>query len=522
MHQTMIASVRTAYNVLIDSLNKLYLTYKLVLSTLTHRVVGWVEDLVGRVKHKLKKTKNAAVSWLHTTFQNLIHGAARYHRTLLIVAAISVVPLARGACTLSNNERLSNFATSIKSAFLYVPLIGKKIGPLVASVITATDVDSIFRPLCYAFGMTPQQRTEKRRRELSEDVVLAGLRARIETQKHNQHPSPRRGASSSTAPSTTFKPTHADEETTAAANGGTALQSDTFGEMLVKKRYEAPGHQILLVSGSNKSRPWTTIVNENHIEAAKGIADYMYYESNLGEETPPRSWQWMKIDILHSIALNMITTRTAQRYRYILWVDDDILLRPLAGWIYDYTSKMNAATPAAWMLIAKDAGTGGSVNTGMMLFNFSSDHEDKDVNLPIYLVVNGLTEIWDAGDKYGTSYCPNQSCLHEQEAVERLIQEGADLFTPQRLIVVDPRDGTQNINTFCRRSHYDTKRNMNLNYSNDVDEYRYRVTDNSVHVTGMEEWLRMHTIRELNDLMKRDSSSITRDSIRGLCGNDDY
>lgn len=104
-----------------------------------------------------------------------------------------------------------------------------------------------------------------------------------------------------------------------------------------------------------------------------------------------------------------------------------------------------------------------------------------------------FSEIWNRRFKatkegtYGT--CPNQSCLHEQQALQDLMEfDSSEASKYVRIIPqrdpYDPGDGW-GINTFHRASHYDTERDSFLNYKRDPVETKWRKGDFIGQATGM-------------------------------------
>ena len=90
---------------------------------------------------------------------------------------------------------------------------------------------------------------------------------------------------------------------------------------------------------------------------------------------------------------------------------------------------------------------------------------------------------WE-GYTYGT--CPNQSCLHEQQAITDLLASEPELA--KRTMIVNQRDesdpvGGWGINTFKRHDHYDIARNSHLKYDN--DQFPSRPKDFIQQCTGL-------------------------------------
>ena len=186
-----------------------------------------------------------------------------------------------------------------------------------------------------------------------------------------------------------------------------------------------------------------------------------------------------------------------------MWIDDDIMMAPNRqggkSWITDLIkNKLGSYVLKTTMLISRDAGDINQVNTGLMIFDVTKSMRDSSIEL--------LDVIWSEGAKNDghLAYCANQSCLHEQQAVNDIIANSWSWRN--KISIMNPRENKFNLNTFCRRSHYDENRDMYLNYHNDSEEYEYKPGDNTAHATGMEPKLRLKMLQWLKRSMDGTSS----------------
>lgn len=225
---------------------------------------------------------------------------------------------------------------------------------------------------------------------------------------------------------------------------------------------------VTVLSGSNSAREWTTDVRENH-EMFANTRGYLYKYLNLSDWTSAskgKQPQWLKI---HALLATMRDTDS----EYILWVDDDIVFTTTG----DFVEQMIGDMQEKSLLIARDIRL-DQVNTGMMLLRRGQE------------AINILEETWRLSNT-PLGFCPDQSCLHEQEALDGLISRGEVCAH-----VVNPVNELYNMNTMWRRSHYDESRkmtsgssrgsNMYLDYDeNDPPQQRWRWGMNTAHVSGM-------------------------------------
>lgn len=230
-----------------------------------------------------------------------------------------------------------------------------------------------------------------------------------------------------------------------------------------------PTHRVrpvTIVSGSHTERKWSKSVKANH-EAYARSQGYHYKYVNMTDWTSfsaNKEPQWLKV-------LALLQTLSTTESEHVLWVDDDVVFTSDD----DFVNAMIEDMQDKSLLIARDIRL-DQINTGMMLFRRGRD------------ATRILKSMWRASDST-LGYCKDQSCFHEQEALNNLIGRGDACAR-----VVDPVNALYNVKTMWRRSHYDERRksksrrgtNMYLDYDEtDPPSQRWHWGMNTAHVSGM-------------------------------------
>jgi hypothetical protein len=188
--------------------------------------------------------------------------------------------------------------------------------------------------------------------------------------------------------------------------------------------------------------------------------------------------QWSKV-------LWLLEGMDSSTCNYLMWIDDDILITNFNDFVTPLLHQLRDSKKD--VLLVRDAGQPDQANTGIMIFTNSIFSREF------------LKTLWRLRQEpvgnttLGT--CRNQTCLHEQEALNMLLQRHRDVYD-DRVMVILPREGAQNLNTFHRESHYDRRRHIHLVYDADTPSFRWKPGDNTCHCCGMEEGLRMEKIKE--------------------------
>eukprot|EP00927_Polykrikos_kofoidii_P083657 TRINITY_DN8619_c0_g1_i1.p1 TRINITY_DN8619_c0_g1~~TRINITY_DN8619_c0_g1_i1.p1 ORF type:complete len:535 (-),score=82.77 TRINITY_DN8619_c0_g1_i1:79-1683(-) len=270
--------------------------------------------------------------------------------------------------------------------------------------------------------------------------------------------------------------------------------------------------RVLVVSGSTVWWAWTHNVtwNQHLFTAMHDNLDYAFVdvEASQGLLGGRESYQpqWLKIRILQ----DLLMAGAGAVYRYILWMDDDIVVTSPNNFIEDMMDRIGEDQD---LLLAEDAGDpNGGVNTGIMLFRATQRSQGL------------LDSIWSMtahkapGGTLGT--CRNQRCLHEQAAINVLREQDPQFRSAVR--VVHPvEDEGFNMNTFYRRSHVDNERRIKMKYDKDPERYRWSPDRrlNTCHVTGMARSLRAAMIdtclqvAEQEFMQKASKLATSRDSF---------
>jgi len=238
-------------------------------------------------------------------------------------------------------------------------------------------------------------------------------------------------------------------------------------------------HVLIMISATDGPRPWTTLVQQNHESfCCKNGFDYImhvhHHPSMVGIQP-----QWSKVLWLLE---GMDSSSTC---RYLMWIDDDILITNFNDFVTPLLHQLKKSKKD--VLLVRDAGQPHQANTGIMILTNSTFSREF------------LKTLWRMRQEpvgnttLGT--CRNQTCLHEQEALNLLLQRHSHIYD-DRVMVILPREGSQNLNTFHRESHFDRKRLTQLVYDADTPSFRWKPGDNTCHCCGMEEGLRMEKIKE--------------------------
>ena len=249
-----------------------------------------------------------------------------------------------------------------------------------------------------------------------------------------------------------------------------------------KKRSLPTPISLLVLSGSHTTRPWTSIIEQNHRQfcALHQITYQMITETHPTIQTLSLEPYWSKIVWL----LDRMKDKDPQ-YTHVVWIDDDIVITSRHNFLKEAVEKLQHEQKE--VLILRDAGNPSHVNTGLMIFSNSPS------SLHILKQIFKLhTHRTSTNETLGT--CKNQSCLHEQDAFHLLLSRNTPIR--KKVLVMLPREGSFNLNTFYRKSHYDPYRQRFLHYDQDAWEFRWKVGDHTAHCTGMEPSLRLHMIHE--------------------------
>jgi hypothetical protein len=177
---------------------------------------------------------------------------------------------------------------------------------------------------------------------------------------------------------------------------------------------------------------------------------------------------------------------------WIVWMDDDALVANTKINLDKFIQTHGGSNPNTHVIVTHDMPFASTdINTGVLMVRNSP--ESRQFFDALWQKRN-LQTIRTPQYTYGA--CPNQICLHEQEAMHDLMKEQPQL---QKLVNVIPQRGEDGIgiNTFHRFDHYDIDRQMNLNYYyNDPWKSTFQSGDFITQCTG----LAMRGVRKLGDI----------------------
>jgi len=321
-------------------------------------------------------------------------------------------------------------------------------------------------------------------------------------------------------------------------------------------------NRTLILSASTRNTSWTKAVTENHALWARWVAhsDYQYIEDSkfgvtelwVEDDELDSEWNcsrmfslgsdrsecystegakqlqphWLKIHLLRKFMMQEASA-SFMKYSHLLWVDDDILFTSRVNLIDALYAKMDAESH---LIIALDVGhtttdkppdlvqhevtncktmlpvqTGKAwrqVNTGFMFFRNSPESRAL------------LRLVWKQRFS-DLGFCENQTCLHEQKALNNLLWESGELLCDNgsecnaagmrladgdklergqpRLVssvvkILEPYNYAEpalNLNTVWRLTHTWEGQLLPKDYSVDPLSWRWHWGDNMAHLSGM-------------------------------------
>jgi hypothetical protein len=264
-------------------------------------------------------------------------------------------------------------------------------------------------------------------------------------------------------------------------------------------------HGAVYIISGGESRPWTQAITYNHEEyARKNGHSYRFVPGN---SAAPRKPYWSKIRQL----IDELANPTLPKVNWILWCDDDIVITALDSdmlgrWQHDMVAKGKDVS------VSEDPAKFTVVNTGMILVRRS----ERALRL--------LQDLWRFGSGF-LSNCPQDRCLHEQQALRNLYNFGVagdpDRYKNILLVVPQRRKADDfNINTFHRESHYDPCREAYRDYDSDASHSRWAPGDFTCHVSGMNMHLRAKLLAECLEAAHGPNQfpSVTLMNSRDACG----
>lgn len=231
------------------------------------------------------------------------------------------------------------------------------------------------------------------------------------------------------------------------------------------------------------------VANNQQAFSEKNGYTYRVYEENLALETDPEAGDvafepyWSKIAGINMI-LNNQEPSIKDEPEWIVWMDDDaIISNPdfrFEDVLHHYTSLQEDLNFIVTTDSLSQAIESVPLNSAVLFIR--NNDWSRDFFRQVWEMRNTKVE----GKPYTYGTCPNQECLHEQQAITNLLFTHPELAEHARIIpqrdYFDPVEGW-GINTFRRESHYDVVRNQHLEYSGDW--YRARAGDFIQQCTGL-------------------------------------
>ena len=239
------------------------------------------------------------------------------------------------------------------------------------------------------------------------------------------------------------------------------------------------------ISGKSKVTLFTsyTIDNPERLEMSRMVAanqrqyceklgcEYVVFEENLAAPSLP---YWSKIKGI----LQLWKKNTPDEW--IVWIDDDAIITNPSIDLLEFINSHGGSDPNTDVIVTQDSRSAESwctaVNTGILIVRKS------------YFSYSFFSKLWRMRDDpvrgytYGT--CPNQKCLHEQQAMHDLLRSDHEYFKHVRIIPQRDERGI-GFNVFQRFNHYDVQRDMYLDYDGDPSSTRFRRGDFIAQCTGL-------------------------------------
>ena len=238
--------------------------------------------------------------------------------------------------------------------------------------------------------------------------------------------------------------------------------------------------QVLLVSASNRKSTWVQDVWQNQetfsiahgfkYEAINDISPYIENECILDNKVKSCEPQWTKINV-------MLQKLNNSRNSMVIWIDDDIVMMKKSNLFLEKYMVFMRNNNVHLLVSADSEARLSKTNTGIIIAQNTPEGK------------RALQEIWQKR-LTNLGVCENQSCLHEQESLNLLLEDRShrptiygNIYEGGILVVDQSADPEMNINTMYRKSHRDIKRDMNLFYD---DKHKFnKEYSNTCHVSGM-------------------------------------
>ena len=262
--------------------------------------------------------------------------------------------------------------------------------------------------------------------------------------------------------------------------------------------------RVLMISASDRNSNWVEKVRHNHRKYAKSanmryesinnLDKYIKNECEISGTKETCQKQWTKIPYL----MDKLKINNSEN-EVVIWIDDDIVITKNNNFLKKYIDIM--IENDAHFLVAEDPSPEVSkTNTGIIIV--------RNTNIGRGM----LQKIWmlreDDNGYLGT--CKNQSCLHEQQALNMILDDtyspkavigldNAKHYENEGVIVVPQKNENINLNNMYRVDHYDYNRKIKLQYNDGYNKYDKDIST-TCHVSGMASKGCIHNCNEIVDL----------------------
>ena len=229
---------------------------------------------------------------------------------------------------------------------------------------------------------------------------------------------------------------------------------------------------------------------------------YEVYEENLAKGNLP---YWSKIAGINRLLENK------NENEFVVWLDDDAVIANEKIDLHAVIQDLSAKHPGADIFVTQDVPHAHTkLNTGVLLVR-NTEFSRKFFKELMAMSSSQVPRLSGTAT-YGN--CPNQVCLHEQEAMHDLLNEKPE-YKKYVQIIPQRDDQGLGINTFSRVDHFDDNRGgLHLFYGDDPESSTYKQGDFITQCTGLSTKGRLTRHSPQANLRKECIDELIKNSIR--------
>ncbi len=252
-----------------------------------------------------------------------------------------------------------------------------------------------------------------------------------------------------------------------------------------EEKVKAKNPKICLLTAYTKDNPERVVLSKKVVANQKAYAEqkgyqYVEHDTNLAIEVLADGTEvtlepyWSKISAINQI-LNGVENQVGEKPEWIVWMDDDLVVTNANFRIEDILLQQGVLEGNTHVIVTQDSMSHAipeiPLNTAMIFVK--NDSQSREFFKKLWNMHK--TEIPNRSYTYGD--CPNQTCLHEQQALTDMVKNDPSLdgfvkIIPQRDPVSDV-----GVNLFHRWNHYDINRSLELSYGGDHPSTRFDKND---------------------------------------------